>query len=116
MRSFLFLMGRPPYAGLWAQESLDHLLTVAAFDQTVRVLFLDDGVFQLLDAQRPRGRRSVAAQLQALALYDVDEVFAERESLQERGVSTKDLVLPARLVARAEVPALLDAADILIAC
>lgn len=118
MRSFLFLMRRSPYDGIWAQECIDQLLTTAAFDQRVRVLFLDDGVFQLLSEQESHvgGRKTVASLLKALPLYDVEDIFVETESLQERGVSPGRLLLPAEPVLRAQIPALLDAAEVLIGC
>lgn len=116
-KHFLFLMRHAPYGGLWAQETIDMLLTTAAFDQKIRVLFLDDGVFQLLSGQQPgTGRKAVGTLLGALSLYDVDDIWVERESLQERGLSPEQLLLPAAVVARREVAALLNQADVLVGC
>lgn len=117
-KSFLFLMRHTPYEGAWTQEALDMLLTTAAFDQQVRVLFLDDGVFQLLSGQQAAkwGRKPIDSLLGALGLYDVEEIFVERESLQERGLSQYPLILSARIVARADVAALLSEQDVLVSC
>ncbi|MBS1211919.1 MAG: sulfur relay protein TusC/DsrF [Proteobacteria bacterium] len=94
------------------------LLTAAAFDQQVTVLFSDDGVFQLMSGQRPRGagQRPFATFLGALSFYDVDALFVEMESLQERGLKVEQLVLPVQLVARNDVAALLDEQDVLVSC
>ncbi|MCK7492950.1 MAG: sulfurtransferase complex subunit TusD [Comamonadaceae bacterium] len=43
----LFVLRHPPHGSMNAQESLDMILAAAAFDQSVSLLFLDDGVFQL---------------------------------------------------------------------
>ncbi len=45
-------MRHAPHSGIQLQERLDIVLTTAAFDQQVALLFLDDGVFQLKKSQQ----------------------------------------------------------------
>ena len=40
-------MRRPPHGSIFAQEGLETVLIGAAFEQSVNLLFLDDGVFVL---------------------------------------------------------------------
>ncbi|MGR9099177.1 MAG: sulfurtransferase complex subunit TusC [Gammaproteobacteria bacterium] len=105
MKSFLFVMSKSPCEGSQVQEFLDIVLTMAAFDQKVGLLFLDDGVFQLKNGQRPEilGLKDTASIFRALEIYDVRELYAEVESLQERGLKPGDLFLPVREVYRKEV-------------
>lgn len=109
MKSFLFVMRRPPHNGVRLAETLDALLTAAAFDQRVAVLWLDDGVFQLLVQQQPErlALKDTSAIFKALELYEVTELYLERESLQERGLHADELILPVRLVGRNEIHALI---------
>ncbi|ANE55176.1 sulfurtransferase complex subunit TusC [Methylomonas sp. DH-1] len=109
MNSFLFVMRRPPHSGVRLAESLDALLTAAAFDQRVAVLWLDDGVLQLLAQQQPESLalKDTSAIFTALELYEVTELYLERESLQERGLVPEDLILPVRLIGRREINALI---------
>lgn len=109
MKSFLFVMRRPPHSGVRLSETLDALLTAAAFDQRVAVLWLDDGVLQLLAQQQPESLalKDTSAIFKALELYEVTELCVERESLQERGLTPEDLILPVRLVGRSEINALI---------
>ena len=67
-KRILFLLRSPPYAGPATYESLESLLVAAVFDQLVSVLFIDDGVYQLVRAQNPAaiGVRSVGLLRQAL--------------------------------------------------
>jgi tRNA 2-thiouridine synthesizing protein C len=113
-KRFLFMLRRPPQAGFRVRETLDMVLTSAAFDQPVTLLFLDDGVYQLKRGQRPEaaGLPPVAPLFDALALYDVQAVLVERESLAERNLSENDLVIPVELIGRADIPALIAARDI----
>lgn len=118
MKHFLFVMRRPPYDGIGIRESLDMMMTVAAFDQTVRLLLLDDGVFLLKPGQNPGclGFKPVTPLFDALEIYGVEELWVEEESLVQRGLAPDSLTLPARSIKRADVAGLIAAADIVVAC
>ncbi len=102
MKSYLFILNKPPHSGIYIQESLDIILTTAAFEQAVSLLFLDDGVFNLKKRQNPNasGLKDTAAIFAALALYDVNALYIEAESLQERGLSQDALCLPTQPIGR----------------
>lgn len=95
MKQTLFIQHRAPYGSESAQEQLDALLVAAAFGQKVSVLFQDDGVWQLLPAQQGRAleRRTLGAQLQALPLYEIDRLYVDAASLQERRLQAAQLAL-----------------------
>ena len=98
MKSYLFVLQKPPHSGAYAQEMLDIILTTAAFDQAVSILLLDDGVFQLKKGQRPEiaGMKDTAAM----------------ESLQERGLTPDDLSLPVQALHRKEIAGLMQRFDV----
>ncbi|MNP70609.1 Intracellular sulfur oxidation protein DsrF [compost metagenome] len=54
------------------------------------MLFLDDGVFQLVAAQQPATlqQKDLTANLQALPMFGVDSLYASARSLQERGLES----------------------------
>ena len=54
-KRFLYLMRQPPHGSIFAQEGLETVLIGAAFEQSVSLLFLDDGVFVLKRGQAPEG-------------------------------------------------------------
>lgn len=115
-KNFLFILRHPPHDGIVAQETLDQMLTVAAFDQPTRLLFLDDGVFQLKSGQRPDGLglKHISPMFEALAVFDVEGLWVEAESLHERALTPAGLSMPVHLIARAQVPAFLATADVLV--
>jgi tRNA 2-thiouridine synthesizing protein C len=118
MKTFLFVLRRSPHEGSGIRESLDMLMTAAAFDQAVRLLFLDDGVFALKSGQQPEclGLRPVGPLFAALELYDVEGLWVEAESLAHRGLAPANLSRPTRSIARAEVAAFIAEADLVVAC
>lgn len=103
----LFIHHRAPHSGPQNQESLDALLVMAAFGQNPGVLFQGDGVWQLIGEHQTTafGHASLAAQLQSLPLYDVEYIYVEAESLQQRQLSVEQLALPAKILPRAELAA-----------
>jgi len=116
MKNFLFIMRSPPHNGIQLQERLDVILTAAAFDQKVALLFLDDGVFQLKKGQQPekQGLKDTASIFNALEIYDVNDLYTEVESLQERGLKPGDLSLPVKEFYRKDINELMQQYDLVI--
>ncbi len=96
-----------PYGNSLAREALDVALTFAAFDHAVSLLFLDDGVLQLLPEQAPDAatQKSIAKILQSLALYEIDNIYADASAMHQRGVTMENSIL---LVTPLDAAALAD--------
>ena len=117
MKNYLFVLRKPAHNGAHVQEMLDIILTTAAFDQKVSVLLLDDGVFQLKNGQHPEnvGMKDTAAIFNALEIYDINNIYTEVESLQERGLKPGDLCLPVREFYRKDIAGLIKHFDVVFA-
>ena len=104
-RRILFIVAHPPQRGALPRELLDALLVGAVFEQQISVLFLDEGVYQLLDA---RG-------FGALPAYDVDDVFADKATLGRLGLGATNLAVPVRGLTRTGIRKLVASQDVVIA-
>lgn len=115
MKNHLFIMRTLPHGKVYLQETLDVILTIAAFDQKVSLLFLDQGVFQLKSDQRPEALdlKDTAAIFNALDIYDIHDLYVEIESLQQWGLKPSDLFLPVKEIYRKDVNQLMHASDII---
>lgn len=93
VKKFLYVNRRAPYGTIYALESLEVVLIGAAFDQDVALAFLDDGVFQLTTGQNTEsiGVKNFSPTFRALGDYDVNKLYVEKESLEERGLTADDL-------------------------
>ena len=111
VKRFLFILSGPPEDEFRSIESLDMVLTTAAFEQPAALLFLEEGVRRLLPES---SERPGAPNVKLLDMYDIETVWVERESLAERGVAEADLPKAATLVARAEIPALIASRDVVV--
>lgn len=82
----LFILRQSPYSSQLAREALDMALAFAAFDQEVAILFMGDGVYQLLEQQSTlqHGVRNIGKSLDSLALFDIEKVFICAKSLKQR--------------------------------
>jgi len=114
MKKILFVMQSAPHVGMIVQEKLDVILTAAAFDQHVALLFLDEGVFQLKKGQQPekQGLKDTASIFNAFEIYDVNELYTEVESLQEQGLKPNDLSLPVQALYRKDINQLIQKFDV----
>ncbi|AHG41605.1 sulfur relay protein TusC [Pseudomonas syringae CC1557] len=113
-RSLLIVSRQAPWSGPGAREALDIVLAGGAFDLPVGLLFLDDGVFQLSPHQAPGAlqQKDLTANLKALSMFGVEDLYACGQSLAERGIAASTLGQEiTQLVARPELSALFDRYD-----
>ncbi|MGF1643157.1 MAG: sulfurtransferase complex subunit TusC [Thiotrichales bacterium] len=93
VKKFYYVNRKPPYGTVYALESLEVVLIGAAFEQDVRLVFVDDGVFQLTIGQETTGigMKNFSKTYSALGDYEVTKIYVEKESLEARGLSIDDL-------------------------
>jgi tRNA 2-thiouridine synthesizing protein C len=117
MKRFLFVLRKPSYDGLYVQEMVDIILTTAAFEQDVSVLWLDDAVFHLKADQNAQnsGYKNTATLFEILPTMDVNDIFVEVESLAERGLNVKLLSQDVQLVPRATLTEFMTQFDVVFA-
>lgn len=100
VKRFMYVNRRAPYGTIYALESLEMVLVAAAFDQDVTMVFLDDGVYQLKKDQDTAaiGMKNFSRTYGALDDYDVEKIYVEKESLEARGLTEDDLVIPVQVI------------------
>jgi len=130
IKKFMFVNTKAPYGTVYALESLEVVLISAAFDQDVSIAFCDDGVFQISNNQNAEasGMKNFSNAYKALGDYDINKLYVEKESLEERGLTLDNLMdltyededddwaeKPSiKLVSRAELADLMDEQDVVI--
>ena len=92
-KKFMYMNTKAPYGTVYALESLEVVLIGAAFEQDVSLAFIGDGVYQLAKGQDTKeiGMKNFSPTYAALGDYDVNKIYVEQESLEERGLSLDDL-------------------------
>ncbi|MGF6110106.1 sulfurtransferase complex subunit TusC [Pseudomonas frederiksbergensis] len=113
-KSLLVISRQAPWSGPSAREALDIVLAGGAFDLPIGLLFLDDGVLQLAARQDAKAlqQKDLSANLQALPMFGVEDLFVCADSAAERGLDPAGLALEeAQVLSAAEITALIDRYD-----
>jgi tRNA 2-thiouridine synthesizing protein C len=116
MKKFMFVNRKAPYGTIYALESLEVVLIAATFDQDVSLAFVDDGVYELVKGQQSKaiGIKNFSPTYRALEGYDVEKLYVERESLESRGLSEADLLVPVEVLSTAEMSELMQQQDVVL--
>jgi tRNA 2-thiouridine synthesizing protein C len=116
IKKFMYINRRAPYGSIYAVESLEVVLIGAAFDQDVSVVFADDGVFQLKKGQDTSEveMKNFSPTYRALEMYDVEKLYVEKESLETRGLTEDDLVVPVEVMSASDIGKLMEEQDVVL--
>ncbi|MBS0306766.1 MAG: sulfurtransferase complex subunit TusC [Proteobacteria bacterium] len=116
MKKFMFVNRKPPYGTIHALESLEVVLIAATFDQDVSLVFLDDGVYELVKGQdtKATGIKNHSKTYRALEGYDVEKLYVERESMAARGLGEDDLIVDVTVLSTAELADLMASQDVVL--
>jgi tRNA 2-thiouridine synthesizing protein C len=116
IKRFMYVNRRAPYGTIYALECLEVVLVAAAFDQDVSVVFVDDGVCELMKKQDTTdiGIKNFSKTYGALDDYDVEKIYVEKESLDARGLTADDLVIPVEVLAADELRQIMSQQDVVI--
>ena len=93
VKKFMYVNRKVPYGTIYALESLEVVLIAAAFEQQVSLVFMDDGVYQLMKSQETDEieMKNFSLTYSALGDYDIKTIYVDTESLAERGLAAEDL-------------------------
>ena len=114
VKKFMFVNRKAPYGTVYALESLEVVLITAAFDQDVSLVFSDDGIYQIKKGQVTDGigMKNFSPTYRALEGYDVEKLYVDKESMDERGLTADDLLVDVEIISRAEMADLMDDQDV----
>ena len=116
VKRFMYVNRRAPHGTIYAQECLEVVLVAAAFDQDVSLVFIDDGVYQLKKDQDTTaiGTRNFSMAYAALDDFEIEKIYVEQESLQARGLTAEDLVIPVEVIPANKLSDIMAQQDVVI--
>ena len=116
VKRFMYVNRKAPYGTIYALECLEVVLITAAFDQDVSVVFADDGVFQIKKNQDTTaiGMKNFSNTYRALDDYDVEKIYVEQESLDARGLTADDLIIPVEVLNAESLSEIMAQQDVVI--
>ncbi len=116
MKKFMFVNRKAPYGTIYALESLEVVLIAATFDQDVSLVFMDDGVYELVKGQQTKGIgiKNFSPSYRALEGYDVEKLYVDRQSMEQRGLTEKDLLVPVEVLDTEQMADLMAQQDVVL--
>ena len=116
IKKFLYVNRRAPHGTVYAHEALEVVLIGAAFDQDVSLAFIDDGVFQLKKDQDTSEiyTKNFSKIYSALEMYDVEKLYVEKESLEQRGLSEDDLMVDVKILTSDEMKKIITESEVIL--
>ena len=100
MKSVLIRMSKSPLNGLISGEQLETAMVAATFEQEVSILFIGDGVFNLLPAKETKEVKgyNIEKILLALPTFEVNDLFVCERSLEQRRIEISNLPKNAKVI------------------
>lgn len=116
VKKFMFVNRKAPYGTIYALEGLEVVLISAAFDQDVSLVFLDDGVYQIVKGQHTKAIdvKNFSPTYRALEGYDIEKLYVMKESLEERGLTVDDLLVDVEVLDAAGMAKLMAEQDVVL--
>ncbi|MFQ6372398.1 sulfurtransferase complex subunit TusC [Shewanella sp. YIC-542] len=113
MKSIAIIFKQAPHGSADGREALDLALMGATYEQQIHLVFIDEGVLQLLQGQQPEliGCKDYVATFKALDLYDVASVSVSQSAMDDFQLHNMPLIYPANVVDDAQIRQLLEQVD-----
>lgn len=89
-----------PHGSAAGRESLDLTLALSAFNESLSVFFIGDGVYQLLEGHVSGSilQKNYQPLFKMLDLYDVENIYVCEQSLTKREISIDQLLIDVTLL------------------
>ncbi|GAA5215129.1 sulfurtransferase complex subunit TusC [Corallincola platygyrae] len=105
-----------PFDGNQVQETIDIGLAYAAYDQAVTLIFTDDAVSACCDSTKPEkaGYANFLKQFGAFDMYDIEEVWVNKQAMKKRGLAGSRLRESVQFVDENQIASSLSSFDIVL--
>lgn len=112
-KKVLVVNRKSPYGNLRSREAIDTLLVASAYGLQVSALYLDDGIFQLIQSQQADqiSSKNIAKMISAFEMYDLKDVYVDASSMEKRSIQEQDFVLPVNILTTEQIKTLLHQQD-----
>lgn len=89
-----------PHGTANGRESLDLTLALSAYNESLSLFFIGDGVYQLIKGHETEDilQKNFQPLFKMLEMYDVEQIYVCSESLKQRGLATAQLLIEVSLL------------------
>jgi tRNA 2-thiouridine synthesizing protein C len=116
VKKIMHVLRHAPHGTIYTYEGLEMILIMAAYEQDLSVVFIGDGVYALKKGQDTTtiGIKGYSRTFMALDGYDVEKLYVDQHSLEERGLGTDDLIVAVEIMTAEKIGLLMKEQDVII--
>ena len=116
VKKIMHVLRHAPHGTIYTYEGLEMILIMAAYEQDLSVVFIGDGIYALKKNQETSGIgiKGFSRTFMALDGYDVEKLYVDQYSLEERGLTVEDLVVDVEVMSSAEIGRRMKEQDVII--
>lgn len=116
VKKIMHIVRRAPHGTIYTYEGLEMVLIMASYDQDVSMAFIGDGLYSLVKDQDTTEIeiKGFMKTLGVLEDYDVEKIYVDKESMEERGLTEKDFFIPVEVFTSAELGKLMTEQDVIV--
>ena len=113
MKNVVVVFQTAPHGSSSGREGLDLVLSVSTFIERISVVFVRDGIVQLLRDQQPASilQRNYSKTFRLFNMYDINDVYVLEEDLKKFGLKKEELITEVKVLTKRELIYLLRGAD-----
>ena len=112
----MFLITHAPYRTDQNAAALDMLLAAGSTQYNAIAVFTNNGIFTLLKEQQASALQAtdLNKMWHALAVYNIEQVYTLKNSLQQRNITADQLILGTQPIATNELAKLMSQQDFIL--
>jgi tRNA 2-thiouridine synthesizing protein C len=109
-QKIMFVMQKAPHGSIYPYEGLEFILITGAYEQDLTLVFVGDGVYCLKKDQDTAklGIKGFMKTWRTLEGYDIEKLYVDQKSLEDRGLTTDDLIVDVELKNSQEINAFMN--------
>ncbi|NKF50598.1 sulfurtransferase complex subunit TusC [Shewanella sp. WXL01] len=113
MKKIAIVFRRSPFGNTSSREGLDLSLLSASFEQQVTVIFVAEGLLNLLSDQQPElsGSKDYIATFKAMPIYDIETILVCETSLTQLNLTSEALQVAHQVASNKQISQALTEAD-----
>ena len=112
----MFVCRQAPYGSVYAYEGLEVMLIFAAYEQEYAAAFVDDGVLDLKKDKDSAGlgMKEFSTTYRVMEDYGIEKVYVDSQSMEDRGLTADDLMIPVEVVDRDAIAKVMAEQDVIL--